>query len=109
MRIRACQPPCAPLASRRGHATRHTRRHNRARRRGSRGLPRRLPTSPRLKAELPRTTNQLRQAAAAARDRSWRLATIDSANNLRSGYASLGGAVVVIGPNNFPLAFNAMA
>ena len=69
----------------------------------------RLPVSPRLKAELPRTTNQLRQAAAAARDGSWRLATIDSANNLRSAYASLGGAVVVIGPNNFPLAFNGIS
>src|SRR5207302_4903317 len=69
----------------------------------------RLPVSPRLSAELPRTTNQLRQAAAAARDRSWRLATIDSANNLRSEYAALGGAVVVIGPNNFPLAFNGIS
>jgi 2,5-dioxopentanoate dehydrogenase len=69
----------------------------------------RLPVKPRLSAELPRTTNQLRQAAAAARDRSWRLATIDSANNLRSDYAALGGAVVVIGPNNFPLAFNGIS
>jgi alpha-ketoglutaric semialdehyde dehydrogenase len=43
-----------------------------------------LPASPRLSGELPRTSNQLRQAATAARDRSWRLATIDSANNLRS-------------------------
>ena len=69
----------------------------------------RLPVSPRLKGELPRTTNQLRQAAAAARDGSWRQPTIDSANNLRSAYASLGGAVVVIGPNNFPLAFNGVS
>jgi alpha-ketoglutaric semialdehyde dehydrogenase len=69
----------------------------------------RLPSEPRLKAELPRTTNQLRQAAAAAREGSWRLATIDSANNLRSYYAALGGAVVVIGPNNFPLAFNGIS
>ena len=68
-----------------------------------------LPISPRLSAELPRTTNQLRQAAAAARDGSWRLATIDSPNNLRSQYAALGGAVVVIGPNNFPLAFNGIS
>src|SRR5262249_21984073 len=28
---------------------------------------------------------------------------------LRSYYAALGGAVVVIGPNNFPLAFNAIS
>lgn len=69
----------------------------------------RLPVEPRLMAELPRTSNQLRQAATAARERSWRLATIDTANNLRSCYASLGGAVVVIGPNNFPLAFNGIS
>src|SRR5262245_48345947 len=40
-----------------------------------------LPVEPRLKAvELPRTTNQLRQAAAAARDGSWALPTIDTKN-----------------------------
>ena len=69
-----------------------------------------LPKEPRLgTVELPRTTNQLRQAAAAARDRSWCLATIDSGSNIRSKYGSLGGPVSVFGPNNFPFAFNSCA
>ncbi|MFO0868421.1 MAG: aldehyde dehydrogenase (NADP(+)) [Pirellulales bacterium] len=64
-----------------------------------------LPKSPRLAdAELPRTTSQLRQAAAAAREGSWAQATIDSAANIRSCLAPL-GPVVVFGPNNFPFAF----
>jgi NADP-dependent aldehyde dehydrogenase len=68
-----------------------------------------LPITPRLAdAELPRTTNQLRQAAAAARDGSWRLATIDTAAGIRSCHATL-GPVCVFGPNNFPLAFNSIA
>src|SRR5688500_17005249 len=38
-----------------------------------------LPKAPRLAdVELPRTTNQLRQAAAAARDGSWSIPTIDT-------------------------------
>ena len=69
-----------------------------------------LPVTPRLKSvELPRTTGQLRQAAAAVRDRSWTMATIDTAANIRSYYAPLGGPVVVFGPNNFPFAFNSVA
>ncbi|MFO7866332.1 MAG: aldehyde dehydrogenase (NADP(+)) [Candidatus Aminicenantes bacterium] len=69
-----------------------------------------LPIEPRLKSvELPRTTGQLRQAAAAVRDRSWCRCIIDTKLNIRSMYASLGGPVVVIGPNNFPLAFNAVS
>lgn len=69
-----------------------------------------LPYAPRLReVELPRTTNQLRQAAAAARDRGWTLPTIDTAPNIRSMYGPLGGPVVVFGPNNFPLAFNGVA
>lgn len=64
-----------------------------------------LPKSPRLAdAELPRTTNQLRQAADAARDGSWQHVVIDRANNIRSYYAPL-GPVCVFGPNNFPFAF----
>jgi 2,5-dioxopentanoate dehydrogenase len=69
-----------------------------------------LPASPRLRqVELPRTTNQLRQGAAAARDRSWCHATIDTTVGIRSKYGPLGGAVVVFGPNNFPFAFNSIA
>lgn len=68
------------------------------------------PVTPRLKGvELPRTTNQLRQGAAAVRSRSWCLATIDTKANIRSAYAALGGPVVVFGPNNFPFAFNSIA
>jgi NADP-dependent aldehyde dehydrogenase len=69
-----------------------------------------LPREPRLRnVELPRTTSQLRQGAAAARERSWCMATIDTRANLRSCYGPLGGAVVVFGPNNFPFAFNSVA
>ena len=68
-----------------------------------------LPVEPRLKSgELPRTTNQLRQAAAAARDGGWALPTIDTKNNIRSRMAAI-GPVVVFGPNNFPFAFNSAA
>lgn len=68
-----------------------------------------LPVSPRLKdGELPRTTNQLRQAAAAAESESWREATIDTAAGIRSMFGPL-GPVVVFGPNNFPFAFNGMS
>ena len=68
-----------------------------------------LPVSPRLKdVELPRTTNQLRQAAAAAREGSWRRATLDLERNIRSCYAPI-GPVVVFGPNNFPFAFNGVS
>jgi NADP-dependent aldehyde dehydrogenase len=68
-----------------------------------------LPVEPRLKSvELPRTTNQLRQAAAAAREGSWVMATIDEATNIRSMFAPI-GPVAVFGPNNFPCAFNSAA
>jgi len=68
-----------------------------------------LPVTPRLLAvELPRTTTQLRQAAAAAREGSWTQAVIDTKANIRSHYAPI-GPVVVFGPNNFPLAFNAIS
>lgn len=69
-----------------------------------------LPIEPRLRcAELPRTTDQLRQAAAACRDRSWCRATLDTKNNIRSKHGPLGGPVLVLGPNNFPFAFNSAA
>ena len=68
-----------------------------------------LPVEPRLKnVELPRTINQLRQAAIAARDGSWALPTIDSQANIRSVFGPV-GPVAVFGPNNFPFAFNSIA
>lgn len=68
-----------------------------------------LPVQPRLKdVELPRTSNQLRQAAQAARDGSWTGPTIDTAPNIRSMLRPI-GPVVVFGPNNFPFAFNSIA
>ena len=55
-----------------------------------------LAVSPRLKdVELPRTTNQLRQAAAAVREESWRNATLDVEKNIRSCYAPIGPVVVI--------------
>lgn len=68
-----------------------------------------LPVTPRLKeVELPRTTNQLRQAAQAAREESWKRPTLDLERNIRSCLAPI-GPVVVFGPNNFPLAFNGIS
>jgi NADP-dependent aldehyde dehydrogenase len=68
-----------------------------------------LAVEPRLaKAELPRTTNQLRQAAGAARDGSWQRPIIDTKANIRSTFGPL-GPVVVFGPNNFPFAFNGIS
>ncbi|HEX5442563.1 MAG TPA: aldehyde dehydrogenase (NADP(+)) [Pirellulales bacterium] len=67
------------------------------------------PVKPRLAdVELPRTTTQLRQAADAARDGSWRLATIDTRSGIRSCYLPL-GPICVFGPNNFPLAFGSIS
>lgn len=69
-----------------------------------------LPKAPRLKdVELPRTTDQLRQAAAAARSGSWRRPIRDDARKIYSCFGPLGGPVVVMGPNNFPFAFNSAA
>ena len=68
-----------------------------------------LAVEPRLKtAELPRTVNQLRQAAACARDGSWVTATIDTKSNIRAQFGPI-GPVVVFGPNNFPYAYNGIA
>ncbi len=68
-----------------------------------------LPVEPRLKvAELPRTSNQLRQAASAAQEGSWKMATIDKTSNIRSQFGPI-GPVAVFGPNNFPFAFNSIA
>lgn len=68
-----------------------------------------LPEEPRLRStELPRMTDQLRQAAEACHDRSWRRATIDTRHDLRSILEPLGGPVAIFGPSNFPFAFNAI-
>ncbi|HUC86281.1 MAG TPA: aldehyde dehydrogenase family protein [Candidatus Acidoferrales bacterium] len=68
-----------------------------------------LPKAPRLaEVELPRTTNQLRQAAAAVQEGSWALPTIDTQLNIRSVLGPL-GPVLVFGPNNFPFAYNGIA
>lgn len=68
-----------------------------------------LAVSPRLKdVELPRTTDQLRQAARAAREQSWRQVRIDAQRNIRSCRGPI-GPVLVMGPNNFPFAYNAVS
>jgi NADP-dependent aldehyde dehydrogenase len=68
-----------------------------------------LPRAPRLaEVELPRTTGQLRQAAAAVLEGSWALPTIDSKLDIRSLLAPI-GPVLIIGPNNFPFAYNGVA
>ncbi|CAM3638660.1 aldehyde dehydrogenase family protein [Roseateles saccharophilus] len=69
-----------------------------------------LPVAPRLAdVELPRTTGQLRQAAQAVRSHAWTHPVIDTRAGLRSHFAPLHKPVLVLGPNNFPLAFNAVA
>jgi alpha-ketoglutaric semialdehyde dehydrogenase len=68
-----------------------------------------LPKAPRLAdVELPRTTGQLRQAAAAALDGSWAMPVVDAKLNIRSRLEPI-GPVWVFGPNNFPFAFNSVA
>lgn len=67
-----------------------------------------LPLDTRLVGELGRTCGQLRAAAAAVRDSSWRNATIDTGTNIRSYLAAI-GPVAVFGPNNFPLAFGSVS
>ncbi|MEO5961125.1 MAG: aldehyde dehydrogenase (NADP(+)) [Opitutaceae bacterium] len=68
-----------------------------------------LPKKPRLAdVELPRTTGQLRQGAAAVLEGSWALPTIDTKLNIRSMLAPI-GPVWVFGPNNFPFAFNSVS
>ncbi len=65
-----------------------------------------------LGVELPRTVAQLRAAAEAARDQSpegWRRPRIDRDADIRSVLEPLDGAVLVMGPNNFPFAFNAIS
>lgn len=72
-----------------------------------------LPLETRLaQIEFGRMLGQLREAAKAARDvsaTSWRAPLIDEASGIRSDLGPLGGAVLTIGPNNFPLAFHAVS
>ncbi len=56
--------------------------------------------------EVPRTVLQLRQAARSVASRSWRDPILDPEAHIASFLAPIPGAVVVIGPNNFPFAFN---
>ena len=102
---------CATSRSTRSAVFSTLRRASRPRRRAgrTRRARDRPARAPRLRdVELPRTTNQLRQAAAAAREGSWAQATIDTKANIRSYFGPL-GPVVVFGPNNFPFAFNSVA
>ena len=67
-----------------------------------------LPVKPRLAdVEMPRTLDQLRQAAAGAREQTWRMAMIDRAKNIRAAASGL-GPVVVFPPANFPFAYGAV-
>jgi NADP-dependent aldehyde dehydrogenase len=67
-----------------------------------------LLVKPRLaEHELPRMLDQLKQAAAAAAEETWRMATIDTAKNIRAAAFGL-GPVVVFPPANFPLAYGAV-
>lgn len=67
-----------------------------------------LAVKPRLAdVELPRMLDQIRQAAAAAREGTWRMAMIDTARNIRSAALGL-GPVVVLPPGNFPFAYGAV-
>ena len=67
-----------------------------------------LAVRPRLTdVEMPRTLDQLRQAAASAREASWRMAMIDHAKNIRAAAHGL-GPVVVFPPANFPFAYGAV-
>ena len=64
-----------------------------------------LAVKPRLAdVELPRTLDQLRQAAGSAREQTWRMAMLDTAKNIRAACFGI-GPVVVFPPANFPLAY----
>ena len=67
-----------------------------------------LAVKPRLTdIELPRTLDQLRQAASAAREGSWQMAILDTPRNIRSAAFPI-GPVVVFPPANFPFAYGAV-
>lgn len=62
-----------------------------------------------LEVELPRTVDQLRQAASAARSRTWTMPVLSPSRSVASYLAPIPGVVAVFGPNNFPFAFNSIA
>lgn len=67
-----------------------------------------LAVKPRLAdVEMPRTLDQLRQAAESAREGTWRMAMIDRGKNIRAAAHGL-GPVVVFPPANFPFAYGAV-
>lgn len=67
-----------------------------------------LPITPRLAdVESPRMLDQLRQAAAAIREGTWRMAMIDTAKNIRSAAFGL-GPVAIFPPANFPFAYGCL-
>ncbi len=67
-----------------------------------------LAVRPRLAdVEVPRMLDQLRQAAAAAREGTWRMAMIDTVQNIRAVACGL-GPVVVFPPGNVPFAYGAV-
>jgi alpha-ketoglutaric semialdehyde dehydrogenase len=67
-----------------------------------------LAVKPRLaEIEFPRMLDQIRQAAAAVREGTWRMAMIDTERNIRSAAFGL-GPVVVFPPGNFPFAYGAV-
>jgi NADP-dependent aldehyde dehydrogenase len=67
-----------------------------------------LPVRPRLAdVEIPRMLDQLRQAASATREGTWRMAMIDTDKNIRSAAFGL-GPVAIFPPANFPFAYGCL-
>jgi alpha-ketoglutaric semialdehyde dehydrogenase len=68
-----------------------------------------LPLRPRLRdIELTRTVGQLRQAATVTRDRSWIEPCLSPSAGIASYLAPIPGVAIILGPNNFPFAFNSV-
>lgn len=68
-----------------------------------------LPAEHRLAGrEMDRTTDQIRQAADAAADRSWKQISIETKRDMRSMFAPI-GPVAIFSPNNFPFSWNTIS
>ncbi|RCS44627.1 aldehyde dehydrogenase family protein [Bremerella cremea] len=68
-----------------------------------------LPAEHRLAGrEMDRTTDQIRQAADAAEQRSWKQISIETKRDLRSMLAPI-GPVAIFSPNNFPFSWNTLS